>query len=95
MSIFKFSTVSEVIERANKTKYGLGAGVFTNDIDTALTVSNALKAGSVWVNCFEIVVPQAPFGGFKQSGWGRELGEYGLDQYYEVKTVTIKFNSKL
>ena len=73
MSIFKFSTVSEVVERANKTKYGLAAGIFSNDIDTVISVSNALRAGSVWVNCFEIVVPQAPFGGFKQSGFGREL----------------------
>jgi aldehyde dehydrogenase (NAD+) len=73
MSIFKFKTLSEAIERANKTKYGLAAGIFSNNIDVVLTATNALKAGSVWVNCFEIVVPQAPFGGFKQSGFGREL----------------------
>ena len=73
MSIFKFKTVEEVIERANKTKYGLAAGVWSNDITTVMKVTNALQAGSVWVNCFEIVVPQAPFGGFKQSGFGREL----------------------
>jgi aldehyde dehydrogenase (NAD+) len=73
MSIFKFSSLSEAIERANKTKYGLAAGIFSNNIDVVLTATNALKAGSVWVNCFEIVVPQAPFGGFKQSGFGREL----------------------
>jgi len=92
MSIFKFKTVEEVIERANKTKYGLAAGVWSNDITTVMKVTNALQAGSVWVNCFEIVVPQAPFGGFKQSGFGRELGEYGLHEYLEVKTVTIKYN---
>ena len=73
MSIFKFKTVEEVIQRANKTKYGLAAGVWSNDITTVMKVTNALQAGSVWVNCFEIVVPQAPFGGFKQSGFGREL----------------------
>lgn len=73
MSIFKFKDLKEAITRANKTKYGLAAGIYSNDLDTVITASNALKAGSVWVNCFEIVVPQAPFGGFKQSGFGREL----------------------
>jgi acyl-CoA reductase-like NAD-dependent aldehyde dehydrogenase len=56
MSIFKFKTLNEAIERANKTKYGLAAGIFSNNIDVVLTATNALKAGSVWVNCFEIVV---------------------------------------
>lgn len=73
MCITSFKDVNEVIKRANKTKYGLAAGVYSNDVNTVLKVTNALKAGSVWVNCFEIVCPQAPFGGFKQSGFGREL----------------------
>ena len=95
MSVIKFSTVQEAVKRANATSYGLAAGVFCNDMDTVLTMVNSLQAGSVWVNCYEYITAQTPFGGFKMSGFGRELGEYGLHEYCEVKTVTIKFNSKL
>ena len=72
-SILKFKTMEEVIERANKTSYGLAAGVFTNDINKAMMMVQALQGGSVWVNCYDIVTQQTPFGGFKQSGIGREL----------------------
>eukprot|EP00918_Siedleckia_nematoides_P012309 GHVU01026987.1.p1 GENE.GHVU01026987.1~~GHVU01026987.1.p1 ORF type:complete len:473 (+),score=72.03 GHVU01026987.1:160-1419(+) len=89
-SIIKFKTLEEVIERANETTYGLAAGVMTNDINRAFTVVNSVQGGSVWVNCYDIVTAQTPFGGFKQSGMGRELGEYALHEYTEVKTVTIK-----
>ncbi|XP_074060754.1 aldehyde dehydrogenase 1A1-like [Macrotis lagotis] len=92
--IMKFKTLDEVIKRANHTHYGLSAGIFTKDLDKALTVSSALQAGTVWVNCYGVVSPQAPFGGFKMSGNGRELGEYGLHEYTEVKTVTVKISSK-
>ncbi|XP_067011008.2 aldehyde dehydrogenase 1A1 [Anabrus simplex] len=93
-SIIKFKTLEEVIERANNTTYGLAAGIITKNIDTALVFANAVEAGSVWVNCYDAVVPQAPFGGFKQSGTGRELGEDSLKEYLEVKTVTIKIPVK-
>ena len=73
MSVIKFKDVNEVIARANATTYGLAAGVFCNDIDTVLTVVNGLQAGSVWVNCYEYITAQTPFGGYKQSGFGREL----------------------
>jgi len=89
-SIFKFSSLDEVIERANNTSYGLAAGVITNDINKALKVIEHLQAGSVWVNTYDICVPQAPFGGFKMSGHGRELGEYALKEYTEIKTVSIQ-----
>jgi len=92
--LLKFSTVDEVIERANNTTYGLAAAVFTKDLETALYVSNSLRAGTVWINCYDVLTAQAPFGGFKTSGCGRELGEYGLQQYSEVKTVTIKLPKK-
>lgn len=72
-SIFKFKTLEEVIERANDTSYGLAAGIITQSLDSALTFALAVEAGSVWVNCYDAVVPQAPFGGYKQSGHGREL----------------------
>ena len=74
------------------THYGLAAGIFCNDINKILPIANALEAGSVWVNCYEAIFNQSPFGGFKQSGIGRELGEYGLHEYTEVKNVTIRIN---
>lgn len=92
-SILKFSTLDEVIERANETSYGLAAGIVTQSLDSALTFAQAVEAGSVWVNCYDAVVPQAPFGGFKQSGHGRELGEDSLELYLETKTVSIKLPS--
>jgi aldehyde dehydrogenase (NAD+) len=90
MSIMKFKTVDEVIERANNSQYGLGAGLVTKSIDTALKVSNALRAGTVYVNCYDVFDANTPFGGFKDSGIGRELGEAGLQNYLESKTVIIK-----
>ncbi|XP_007454564.1 PREDICTED: retinal dehydrogenase 1 isoform X2 [Lipotes vexillifer] len=92
--IMKFKSLDDVIKRANNTFYGLSAGIFTKDIDKAITVSSALQAGTVWVNCYSVVSAQCPFGGFKMSGNGRELGEYGLHEYTEVKTVTIKISQK-
>lgn len=70
--IIKFKTLDEVIPRANNTPYGLAAGVFTKDLNKALTIANSTRAGTVWVNCFHVVNPQAPFGGYKESGIGRE-----------------------
>jgi len=92
--ILKFKTLEEVVERANDSQYGLAAAVFTKDIDKAHYISHALRAGTVWINCYDIFGAQAPFGGYKASGNGRELGEYGLDNYTEVKTVTIKVPQK-
>ena len=90
MSVIPFKDVDEVIKRANRTTYGLAAGVWTRDIKKAHAVANGVRAGTVWVNCYHVLDTRAPFGGFKQSGIGRELGEYGLQQYTEVKTVTVK-----
>jgi aldehyde dehydrogenase (NAD+) len=90
MSIIKFKDMDEVIERANRTIYGLAAAVWTRDIGKAHAIANNVRAGTVWVNCYDVFDAAAPFGGFKQSGIGRELGEYGLQQYTEVKTVTVK-----
>lgn len=90
MSIIKFKDIDEAIQRANSTIYGLAAAVWTQDITKAHAIANNVRAGTVWVNCYDVFDAAAPFGGFKQSGIGRELGEYGLQQYTEVKTVTIK-----
>ncbi|KAL9951252.1 hypothetical protein ACROYT_G043885 [Oculina patagonica] len=87
MQIMKFKDMDEVINRANNTIYGLAAGVFTKDIDKMNTITSSVRAGAVWVNCFKTIPSQAPFGGFKMSGVGRELGEYGLQQYSETKTL--------
>jgi aldehyde dehydrogenase (NAD+) len=90
MSIIPFKNVEEVVGRANRTTYGLAAAVWTRDIQKAHAIANSVRAGTVWVNCYNVLDTRAPFGGFKQSGIGRELGEYGLQQYTEVKTVTVK-----
>ncbi len=94
MQILPFSSTEEVIQRANDSPFGLASGVFTQDIEKALMVAQALEAGSVYINCYEVVEAQSPFGGFKQSGFGRDLGEYALQEYTEVKNVTIKLPQK-
>ncbi len=90
MSIIKFNDLPDVVQRANKTMYGLAAAVWTRDIGKAHAIANRVRAGTVWVNCYDVFDPGAPFGGFKQSGIGREMGEYGLTQYTELKTVTVR-----
>ncbi|XP_065169832.1 aldehyde dehydrogenase, mitochondrial-like [Atheta coriaria] len=85
--LIKFKNLDEIIERANNTNYGLAAAVFSKDVDKINYLVQGLRAGTVWVNCYNIVGAQAPFGGFKDSGHGRENGEYGLRQYTEVKSV--------
>ncbi|XP_003695342.1 aldehyde dehydrogenase, mitochondrial [Apis florea] len=92
--ILKFSSLNEVITRANNTDYGLAAAVFTKDIDKANYIIQRLRAGVVWVNAYNVLSPQVPFGGFKMSGHGREQGQYGLEAYTEVKSVIIKINEK-
>lgn len=86
-SILKFKDLDEVIRRANTTRYGLAAGVFTQNIDTANTLTRALRVGSVWINCFDVFDAAIPFGGYKMSGHGREKGIYGLSNYLQVKAV--------
>ena len=89
LSVIKFRDVEEAILRGNTTDYGLAAAVWTRDIGKAHSIAHRLRAGTVWINCYDVFDAAAPFGGFKQSGIGRELGEKGLDNYTEVKTVTV------
>ena len=93
MSVLKFSNNDELIERANNTCYGLAAAVWTRDIGKAHQIASEIKAGTVWVNCYDVFDAAAPFGGFKMSGMGRELGSEGLKPYLETKTVTIATQS--
>jgi aldehyde dehydrogenase (NAD+) len=90
MSVLPFTSVDEVIERSNQSVYGLAAGVWTRDASKVHAISRNVQAGTVWVNCYNVLDTRAPFGGFKQSGSGRELGEYGLMEYVEVKTVIAR-----
>jgi len=87
-----FEDIDDVIKRANLSVYGLAAGVWTQDMKTAFTVAHKLKAGSVWVNCYNTFDAASPFGGYKQSGIGREMGEYALDNYTQIKSVWVNYN---
>lgn len=89
MSILPFRSVDEVIERGNRTFYGLAAAVWTKDVRKAHRLAHELRAGTIWVNCYDVFDTASPFGGFKMSGIGRELGEYALRNYTEVKSVIV------
>jgi len=89
MNILPFKSIEEVIERGNRTHFGLAAAVWTRDIKKAHRMARSLRAGTVWINCYDVFDAAAPFGGYKMSGIGRELGEYALQLYTEVKSVII------
>ena len=84
--------LDEAVRIANGTDYGLAAAVWTRDLSTAHRMARAIRAGTVWVNCYDVFDAAAPFGGFKSSGIGRELGEKALDNYLEHKTVTVSLD---
>ena len=87
VSVLPFDSIDEALARANRTEYGLAAGVWTNDVKKAHRVSQALRSGVVWVNTYGDFDPAVPFGGYKTSGWGRELGAESLADYLNVKAV--------
>ena len=90
ISAIPFTDVDEVIGRANATLFGLGSGVWTRDVSKAHRLAKAIRAGSVWVNCYQAMDPAVPFGGYKMSGYGRESGLQQLEEYLNVKAVWIK-----
>ena len=94
LSVVSFGTVDDAIQIANDTLYGLSAGVWTRDVDTAFQVSRAVRAGTVWINCFMDGHPELPFGGYKDSGLGRELGRFSADEFTELKTVQLHLGGK-
>jgi aldehyde dehydrogenase (NAD+) len=89
LSVLTFDSVDEAVQLANQTVYGLAAGLWTNDIRKAFHVARAIRAGTVWVNTYNLYDSAAPFGGFKQSGYGRDLGREALDGYTDTKTVWV------
>ncbi|OSX60595.1 hypothetical protein POSPLADRAFT_1147983 [Postia placenta MAD-698-R-SB12] len=95
LAVTKFKTEEEAVQLANDTTYGLGAGLHSNDANQCMRVSNELEAGTVWVNQYNLLYNNVPFGGKKQSGIGRELGSYALEEYTSVKAVHWNFGEKL
>jgi betaine-aldehyde dehydrogenase len=94
LSAFSFDTFEEAMSIANDTVYGLAASIWTKDLDKAVQASRRVEAGRVWVNCTITGGPELPIGGFKQSGWGRETGIYGVEEYTQVKTVHIELGKR-
>ncbi|MGM7724771.1 aldehyde dehydrogenase family protein [Metabacillus sp. Hm71] len=92
ISAMPYEDLDELIDRANNSEYGLAAGVWTQDVAKAHYIANKLRAGTVWVNCYNAFDAASPFGGYKQSGIGREMGSYALNNYTEVKSVWISMN---
>ena len=87
--VMAYDSVEEAVERANNSPYGLGAGIWTENVKTAHKVANQIKSGSVWINCYDAIDPASPFGGYKQSGFGRDLSAYALESYTEVKSIWV------
>jgi phenylacetaldehyde dehydrogenase len=89
-----FKDDSEIVNQANNSTYGLAAGIWTSDISKAHRFAKAVKAGTVWINCYSVFDAALPFGGYKQSGWGREMGHAALENYLQTKSVCISIGNK-
>jgi acyl-CoA reductase-like NAD-dependent aldehyde dehydrogenase len=94
LSVLTFASLDEAIAIANETLYGLSAAVWSRDIDTCLMAARRIKAGTIWVNTFLDGYPELPFGGYRQSGLGRELGRYAVEDYTETKTIQVHLGAR-
>jgi acyl-CoA reductase-like NAD-dependent aldehyde dehydrogenase len=93
-SVITFEHEDDLVKQANDTIYGLGSAVWTNDLTRAHRVAKALKAGMVWINTYNMVNSASPFGGYKQSGYGREMGKHALEMYTQVKSVWVDLSGR-
>jgi aldehyde dehydrogenase (NAD+) len=92
LTVLTFEDMDELVEKANSTIYGLAAAVWTRDISKAHKLARRIQAGTIWINAYGSLSPESPFGGYKQSGFGRELGRYGIDLYTQVKSVWVSLD---
>jgi aldehyde dehydrogenase (NAD+) len=92
LTVLTFDNAEDLVEQANATIYGLAAAIWTRDIAKAHTLARQMHAGTVWINAYGMLSPESPFGGYKQSGFGRELGKYGIDLYSQVKSVWVSLD---
>jgi aldehyde dehydrogenase (NAD+) len=92
LTVIEFEDVEELVEKANSTIYGLAAAVWTRDVAKAHKLARRIQAGTVWINSYGSLSPESPFGGYRQSGFGRELGRYGIDLYTQVKSVWVSMD---
>ncbi|KAG2411017.1 Aldehyde dehydrogenase family 2 member [Vigna angularis] len=93
LALMKFKTIEEAIKSANNTKYGLAAGIMTNNLDTSNTMSRSIRAGIIWINCYFVAGSEVPFGGYKMSGFGRDLGMEALHKYLQIKSVVTPIHN--
>ena len=94
MSVLIFDDEDEAVRRANDTHFGLGAGLFTKDLNRAYRVADQLEAGNVWVNTYNLIPPDLPFGGVKQSGFGRESSLYAFEAYSDVRATYFEIDEQ-
>ncbi len=92
LTVMSWHDIDDLVQKANDTVYGLAAGIWTNDLKQAHALAARMKAGTVWINCWNAFDPGSPWGGYRQSGWGRETGRLGAEQYTEVKSVWVNMN---
>jgi len=94
LSVLTFETEEEAIEIANSTPFGLSASVWTKDIDRAMKISRSVDAGTIWINTFMNGYAEVPFGGYKESGLGHEMGTAAIDEFTELKTIQIHIGER-
>eukprot|EP01035_Chromulina_nebulosa_P069683 gene69683-biopygen50423 len=94
LSVLTFETAEEAIKIANAVDYGLSAGIWSRDFDTCMTVGRKVRAGTIWMNTFMDGTPELPFGGYRQSGLGRELGKHAVEDYTETKTLNMHIGAR-